>query len=186
MPRTILQCEIEQLSVWYPDLFLEPHIVACVAVLSQYGPVPAVVDVTCENVDSPRWLPVSELRLDLIWRRETQSQATRLLATMQRKPLVEMASCALAMLLVHHVLEGSALDVMQYGDRADYRFLDRPCVLEISGTESLIHFDRRHRDKAAQALENPMERDAFVAVCLFSSSGHRIRFSFHRWESSDG
>lgn len=131
-------------------------------------------------------VPVSELRLDLIWRRETQAQATRLLATMQRKPLVEMASCALSLLLVYHVLGGATLDVTQYGDRADYRFLDRPCVLEISGTENPIHFDRRHREKAAQALDNPMERDAFVAVCLFSESGHRIRFSFHRWESLDG
>jgi len=33
MTRHTLQCEIEQLSEGYPDLFLEPHIVSCVAVL---------------------------------------------------------------------------------------------------------------------------------------------------------
>jgi len=89
------------------------------------------------------------------------------------------------MLLVYHILDGAALDVTQYGDRADYRFLDRPCVLEISGTENPAHLHRRHREKVAQALENPMQRDAFVAVCVFSELGHQIRFSFHRWESSD-
>jgi len=90
-----------------------------------------------------------------------------------------------SMLLVYHVLDGAALDVTQYGNRADYRFLDRPSVLEISGTENAAHLERRHREKAAQALENPMERDAFVSVCVFSESGHQIRFSFHRWESSN-
>jgi hypothetical protein len=99
------------------------------------------------------------------------------------KPLVEMASCALTMLLVYHVLDRAPLDVTQYGDRADYRFLDRPNVLEISGTENMAHLDRRHREKVAQALKNPMQRDAFVSVCVFSESGHRIRFTFHRWES---
>ena len=185
MTDQILQCEIEQLTERYRNLFLEPHIVACVAVLSQYGPSPAVVDVMCENVKSPLWPELSEFGIRLTWRQETQTRATRLLATIQRKPLVEMASCALTMLVVYEVLDQAALDVTQYGDRADYRFLDRPCVLEISGTENPAHLHRRHRQKVTQALENPMGRDAFVAVCVFSESGHRIRFSFHPWESSD-
>ncbi len=186
MSRPILKCEIEQLSGWYPNLFLEPHVVACVAVLSQYGPPPAVVEVSCEDIDSPRWPNLSGLRLEPVWLEQTQTQATRLLATIQRKPLVEMAACAVALVLVYHILEEAALDVTQYGDRADYRFLDRPYVLEISGTESLGQFDRRHRDKVAQALANPLGRDALVAVCLFSESGHRARFSLQHWESWDG
>jgi hypothetical protein len=185
MTRHTLQCEIEQLSEGYPSLFLEPHIVSCVAILSQYGPPPAVLQVSCENVESPRWPELAQLVIDLTWRPETQTQATRLLATIQRKPLVEMASCALTMLLVYHVLDRAPLDVTQYGDRADYRFLDRASVLEISGTEKVALLDRRRREKVAQALTNPMERDAYVSVCVFSESGHQIRFSFHRWESSN-
>jgi len=185
MTHQTLHCEIERLAEAYPSLFLEPHVVSCVAILSQYGPPPAVIRVSCENIESPRWPELTELVVDLSWRPETLSQATRLLATIQRKPLVEMASCALTMLLVYHVLDGAALDVTQYGDRADYRFLDRASVLEISGTENVAHLDRRHREKVVQASANPMQRDAFVSVCVFSESGHQIRFSFHRWESSN-
>ncbi len=61
-----------------------------------------------------------------------------------------------------------------YGDRADYRSLDLPSVLEISGTETASELARRHREKVAQALENPFGLDAYVVVCAFSSSGHHI------------
>ena len=95
-----------------------------------------------------------------------------------------MGSCALGFLLVHQLLRADQLDVTQYGNRADYRFLDAQCVLEISGTERGSELEPRHREKVIQALANPLRWDAFVVVCAFSPDEHRIRFSFHRHEDS--
>ncbi len=50
-----LRCAIEDLEGWYPRMFLETHIIACVAVMSRYSGSPAAFDVVCENVAS-RWL----------------------------------------------------------------------------------------------------------------------------------
>ncbi len=102
---------------------------------------------------------------------------------MQPKSLVEWAAIALASILTHRVVNLGQLDVTNYGERADYRSLDAPSVLEISGTETLSELARRHREKIAQALENPFGLDAYVAVCGFSDVRHRIRFSYHRWKS---
>ena len=41
---------------------------------------------------------------------------------------------------------------------------------------------RRHREKVAQALEIPFGLDAHAVVCAFSTFGHVIRFSYHRWK----
>lgn len=43
---------------------------------------------------------------------------------------------------------------------------------------------RCHQEKVVQALENPFGFDAYVVVCSFSASGHRILFSYHPWEDS--
>ena len=111
-------------------------------------------------------------------------KADRIRATMQTKPLVEMASVALALVLMHRVVRLGQLDVTDYGDRADFRSLRRSCVLEISGTETLSELGRRHREKVAQALGNPLGWDAYVVVCAFGPEGHRVRMSGHRWEES--
>jgi hypothetical protein len=37
MATLTLQYAIEQIADWHSRLFLEPHIVACVAVMSQYS-----------------------------------------------------------------------------------------------------------------------------------------------------
>jgi hypothetical protein len=42
MALRVLRCAIEEVAQWHPELFLEPHIVGCVAVLSQYSDSPAV------------------------------------------------------------------------------------------------------------------------------------------------
>src|ERR1700730_12285307 len=55
MPLRTLRCASEDMETWYPRLFLEPHIVACVAVLSRYSASPAMLHVTCEGITS-RWL----------------------------------------------------------------------------------------------------------------------------------
>jgi hypothetical protein len=55
MALRVLRCAIEEVAQWHPELFLEPHIVGCVAVLSQYSDSPAGFDVECEDLDA-RWL----------------------------------------------------------------------------------------------------------------------------------
>src|ERR671936_786365 len=98
MPRT-LRCAVEDLEDWYPRLFLEPHCVACVAVMRRYSAPPATFEVACEGITS-RWLRQdSSFRLEVSWTEETAAKADRLLATMQQKPVVEMASIALAFIL---------------------------------------------------------------------------------------
>ena len=47
---------------------------------------------------------------------------------MQMKPLVEMAATALALLLAYRILHLGQLDVLRYGDRADYRSLRMQCA----------------------------------------------------------
>lgn len=179
MSLRTLPCAIEDLHGWYPGLFLEPHIVACVAVMSRYSGPPAAFDVVCENVAS-RWLgKATGFRLEVSWADETARKAGRLLATMQQKPVVELASVALAFILARRVLSLGQLDVNDYGERADFRSLAASCVLEISGTETLSELGRRHREKVAQALDNSYGWGACVAVCAFSVKGHRIRVSRH-------
>jgi len=186
MGTLTLRCGVEQISDWHPHLFLEPHIIACVAVLTQYSKSPVVVEVECSNVASA-WLgQAKQFSLEISWTEEMARKAERLRATMQTKPLIELASIALAMVLTHHVVNLGQLDVTSYGARADYRSLDVPSVLEISGTETLSELTRRHREKVAQALDNPLELDAYVVVCGFSKEKHRIRFSYHQRRHREG
>lgn len=95
--------------------------------------------------------------------------------------MVEMAAAALAFIFTPNIVNLGQLDVTNYGNRADYRSLDMASVLEISGTETASELARRHREKIAQALENPFGSDAYVVVCAFSTFGHLIQFSHHRW-----
>src|SRR5438034_10816740 len=102
MALRTLRCAIEDLEGWYPRLFLEPHSVECVALMSRYSASPATFDVACEGITS-RWLGrKSAFRLEVSRARETAAKAGGLLATMQRKPLVELASVALAFILARH------------------------------------------------------------------------------------
>ena len=194
MEIVTLQCAIEQIADWYPRLFLEPYIVACVAVMNPYSASPAVFEVECLNIASEWLSQAMQFRLEVSWLDETARKAEHLRLTMQKathdfvlaqaKPLVEMAATALALILTHQVVNLGQLDVMNYGDRADYRSLDVPSVLEISGTEVPSELTRRHWEKVAQALANPLGLDAYVVVCAFSADGHRIQFSYHRWRES--
>lgn len=177
----IFKCAIEKISDWHPHLFLEAHIVACVAVMRSHSASPAVFEVTCENIIS-EWLgEETQFMLEISWAVETERKAERLRATIQTKPMVEMAAAALAFILTPNIINLGQLDVTNYGDRADYRSLDMQSVLEISGTETASELARRHREKIAQALENPFGLDAYVVVCAFSTYRNLIRFSYHRW-----
>jgi hypothetical protein len=179
MALRLLSCAIEQVEDWHSNLFLEPHIVAFVAVAKQYSSSPAVFEVECDGIASP-WLGKARaFRLEVAWHRETAAKAERLLATMQPAPVVELAAIALALIAGHRVVSLGPLEVTAYGARADYRARRRRVVLEISGTEILAELTRRHRTKVAQARDNPFGWDAFVFVCAFAATGHRIRFSKH-------
>src|SRR5262245_23640713 len=115
-----LRCAIEQIADWHPHLFVEPHIVAFVAVANQYSLSPARFDVECGNVTS-RWLgKATAFRLVVSWHKDTAENAARLRATMQTGPLVELAAVALALILVKRVVPLGRLDVTGYGARADY------------------------------------------------------------------
>jgi hypothetical protein len=179
MPVRRLQCAIEQVVDWHPHLFVEPHVVAFVAVAGKYSDSPASFQVNCENISS-RWLrDVEQFRLSMSWHADTAKKAERLRATMQSGPLLELGAIALALVLSRRILALGELDVTNYGERADYRSRKRRAVLEMSGTEVDAEFSRRHRQKVAQAQQNPFGWDAYVTVCAFSPSGHRIRLSGH-------
>ena len=98
---------------------------------------------------------------------------------MQRKPVVELASVALALLLTRRLFGQIQLDLNDYGERADYRWPAAECVLEVSGTEDPSELGRRHRGNEAQALDNPYGWGACVVICAFSAKEHRIRVSRH-------
>jgi len=179
MPLRTLRCAVEDLESWYPRLFLEAHSVACVAVMSRYSDSPATFEVACEGITS-RWLGQdSAFTLEVSWEEETAAKAVRLLATVQQKPLVEMAAIALAFILGRRLLALGQLDLNDYGQRADYRSPSAQCVLEVSGTEDVSDLGRRHREKVGQALDNTYGWGASVIVCGFSAKGHRIRVSQH-------
>lgn len=179
MEELTLQCEIEQIRQWHPHLFLEPHIVACVAVLMKYSTSPATLDVVCMDIKS-EWLGErTDFKLEISWSDELAGNAERLLLTMQPKPIVEWAAIAVSAILAHRVVDLGQLDVTAYGERADYRSLDVPSVLEISGTETPSELARRHHEKIMQALENPFGFDAYVSICCFAANKHQVRFSYH-------
>ncbi len=184
MAARTLRCSIEKVAEWYPRLFLEPYIVACVTVLSQYSDSPASFAVDCEGIDC-RWLAgAKRFRLHVSWTEATAEKAERLRATMPRKELVELGSVALAFALARRVLGLRQLIVTSRGESADYRAPAACRVLEISGTETLSELGRRHREKVAQALRNPFGWDAYVIVSGFATPEHRIRFSAHAWEKA--
>jgi len=179
MGLRLLRCAIEQLADWHAHLFVEPHVVAFVAVANHYSRSPALFDVSCDKITS-RWLGnASDFRLEVSWHSDTATKAERLRATMQSGPLVELAAVALALILGKRVVPLGRLDVTDYGARADYRSRRKKVMLEISGTEVAAEIGRRHREKVTQARANPYGWEAYVVISAFSSAGHRVRFSRH-------
>lgn len=91
--RSVRQ-SMERLEGWYPNLFLEPHLVAAVTVLSEYSDSPATFGVHAENI--AQRTAAEGFRLDVSWKQTAETKSERLRATMQRKPLVELAATAIA------------------------------------------------------------------------------------------
>ena len=121
MAVRLLRCSIEEIADWYPQLFLEPYIVACVTAMSRYSGSPASFEVDCEGIGS-RWLAKAEqFRLQVSWTETTAEKADRLRATMPAKDVVELGSVALAFALARRVLRLREVIVTSCGQRADYR-----------------------------------------------------------------
>jgi hypothetical protein len=57
--------------------------------------------------------------MEVSWTEETAAKADRLLATMQQKPVVELASIALSFILARRPLAVGQLHLNDYGERAD-------------------------------------------------------------------
>ena len=144
-----------------------------------YSRPPARFAVECERIASPWLRGVTGFRMEVGWGEATVDKAERLRATMQQKPLVELASLAVAFLLARRVLKVGRLEITEYGDRADYCLPQVEHVLEASGTEVPGELGRRHREKTAQAQGNPFGWPAFVVVCAFQDEPHRVRLSHH-------
>jgi hypothetical protein len=185
MAARFLRCAIEQIADWHSNLFVEPHIVAFVAVAAKYSRSSAHFEIECTNVESRLLAKTTNLCLEASWHKDTEEKAERMRSTVQSRPLVELASIALALVLVKRVVSLGWLDVTEYGERADYRARKRKMVLEVSGTEVPTELNRRHSEKVAQARDNPFGWDAYVVVCAFSNAGHRIRFSKHSHKEAD-
>ena len=101
MPVRTLRCALENLEGWYPRLFLEPHIVAGVAVMSRYSAPPATFNVACEGVTS-RWLGKdSAFRLKVSWAEQTAAKASRLLVTMRAASNGQLSPLASRSIIVH-------------------------------------------------------------------------------------
>lgn len=184
MAVRILACAIEQIAEWHPELYLESHIVACVALMREHGLPPYPMEVECRDLSSALLGRARRCRLQVSWSAITAGKAERLRHTVQRNIVVEMAAIAVALILTTLVVDLGQLEVTRRGDRADYQSLAMPSVLEVSGTETESELPSRHREKVAQALANPQGLDAYVVVCAFAPSGGRIRFSHHRQGSN--
>jgi hypothetical protein len=52
MTRPNLRCAIEDLTRWHPHLYVEPYVVAFVAVTGQYSVPPASFLVECKDLKS--------------------------------------------------------------------------------------------------------------------------------------
>lgn len=71
MPLRTLRCAVEEMVSWHPQLFLEPHIIACAAVMSRYNESPTVFEVECVGIIS-RWLGrTKRFALEMSWTEET-------------------------------------------------------------------------------------------------------------------
>src|SRR5260370_1496875 len=73
----VLRWAIEEIADWHANLYVEPHVVAFVAVARRYSASPARFDVECSNVAS-RWLGGNaECRLEVSWQDDTAAKAAK-------------------------------------------------------------------------------------------------------------
>jgi hypothetical protein len=173
---------IEDIVAAHPGLYLEHCAVMAVALMSRLSEPPCQFRLQCEGFNLPDLEGESGCLLRVRWAEETGIKAERVWRTEQPRPIVERAAVALAGLAFAHLVPGGQLRVTDQGDRADYWLPRLRCALEISGTEHMHEFSRRHREKVIQMLANPRHWSGYVFVCCFSAANRLIRWSYHGWE----
>lgn len=121
--------------------------------------------------------------LRVSWTEQTALKAHRVWHTEQPKAIIERAAVALAALLFAKLIPDGQMRVTREGDRADYWLPRMQCALEVSGTEHSRELPRRHREKVAQMLSNPLGWNGYVVVCCFAAQQRLIRWSYHEQEA---
>jgi len=174
---------IEDIITAHPDLYLEHCAVMAVVLMSQQSASPCEFVVEIDGVASPRPAVENKFLLRVSWNAHTLLNARRMMSTEQRKPIAERAAVALAALLFARLIPDGQMRVTQAGDRADYWLPHLQCALEVSGTENFREFARRHKEKIAQVLSNPLRWNGYVIICCFDKTQRLIRWSYHQQES---
>lgn len=180
IPRVFIESlrDLNPTLIWAP-FFINPVI----AMMDSYRLKPFPFAVTCENILSDFLQRADdEIIVEFDWLAETFPDCQRIFQTLQREAIVEYAAVATAFLVVTNLAKRSITEVTLRGDKADYFFDERKCLLEISGTENAEHLASRHSEKVRQLQANPFGKDGYVFVCCFSNQ--KAKFSFIYFKSA--
>ncbi len=170
---------IEDIVAAHPNLYLEHCMVMAAALMSQHTTSPCEFTLACEGFRPPTRGEGTTCLLRVSWTRQTLLKAQRVRHTEQSKSLVERAAVALAALVFAKLVPEGHMQVTKVGDRADYWLPSLQCALEVSGTETPRVLSRRHREKVAQVLRNPLQWNGYVMVCCFAPQRRHVRWSYH-------
>lgn len=173
---------IEDIMAAYPDLYLEHCAVMAVALMSQQAASPCEFVVECEGFSPPALGSEMSFFMQVSWTGQTALKAQRVWRTEQPKSIVERAAVALAALLFAHLIPDGQMRATREGERADYWLPRLQCALEVSGTGSRRELPRRHREKVAQVLSNPLLWNGYVVICCFAAQQRLIRWTYHKQE----
>ncbi len=177
-----MEWAIEDIVTAHPNLYLEHCAVMAVALMSQQAVSPCEFIVECKGFQPPRLGRVPRFRLRVSWAEQTALKVQRVWQTEQPKSIVERAAVALAALLFAKLVPHGQMRVTRVGDRADYWLPHLHCALEVSGTERPGELARRHREKVAQMLHNPLRWNGYVVVCCFAARRRLIHWSYDQQE----
>lgn len=177
-----IEWAIEEILTAHPDLYLEHCAVMAVALMSRQLKSPCEFIVECEGFTPPVLGGETKFLLQVSWTEHTAHKASRVWQTEQSKSIIERAAVAITALLFAQLVPDGQMRVTKQGDRADYWLPRLQCALEISGTEHHRELQRRHREKIAQVLSNPLRWNGYVVICCFSESQKVIRWSYHNQE----
>lgn len=181
--RQVFEWAIEEIVPAHPHLYLEHCAAMAVAVMSRAlnGGAEAGYELTveCHGFSPPTLDGATAFAVRVCWTEETAVRAARILLTEQRSPIVERAAVALAALLFAKLIPDGELRVTRIGEHADYWLPILHAALEVSGTEQARELNRRHREKAAQVLSNPVGWPGYALVCCFGSTQGLVRWSYH-------
>jgi hypothetical protein len=179
----LFEWAIEDTRSAQPHLYLEHCAAMAAAVMLRRSESPCALEVACQGFSPPALRGDDRFVVRVSWSEETAAMAARVLRTEQRGPIVERGAVALAALLFGKLIPGGEMRVTRSGERADYWLPGLGAALEVSGTERLRELERRHREKAAQVLRNPLGWPGYAVVCCFGATQRRIIWSYHEAKS---